>query len=208
MRKIVGAYHVAMFPRWREIVEPQGQRLRESGLLTRTSKLLVGVVGDSDEDISILADLFGQHALVRQLGPLLSFEFPTLQWLHEEVRSEDVACWYAHTKGVSTHREDQTVWRLKMEAVIFDQYERCLDALETHDTCGTAWTPGIDPHYSGNFWWANSRYLQTLPSPSILQFRHRMAGPSPLAVNPNPLDNRFEAELWIGKNPKIQPFNL
>jgi len=208
VRGIVGAYHVATFPHWHEIVQAQCQRLKGSGLLDRTKKILVGVVGNHDEDISLVTELLGKRALIRRLGSLLSFEFPTLQWLYEEIKCKDVACWYVHTKGASTRREDQTVWRLKMESVVFDQYEKCLVALETHDTCGTKWTPGIDQHYSGNFWWANSHYLQTLPPPLILQFRHRIAGPPAFAVTPNPSDNRFEAELWIGKNPEIRECNL
>jgi hypothetical protein len=212
MRKVVGAYHVATFPRWHEIVKPQGQRLRESGLLARTSKLLVGVVGDPGEDISLLSELLGPNAVVRQLGPLSNFEFPTLQWLYEEVQSRGVACWYAHTKGVSTLGEDKAQWRLRMEAVIFDQYERCLEALNTHDTCGVGWHSGPVghyPHYPGNFWWANSRYLHKLPPPATLQFGvvNCFAGPPALAVGTGHR-GRIEAELWIGKFTAVKAFSI
>jgi hypothetical protein len=211
-RKVVGAYHVATFPRWHEIVEAQCWRLKESGLLSRTSRLLVGVVGDSNEDVSLISDLLGQKATIRQLGPLSEFEFPTLQWLYEDVKSVGVACWYAHTKGASTRRDDQTKWRLKMEAVVFDQYERCLEALKDYDVCGTEWQSsliGNHPHYSGNFWWANSRYLRTLPPPSSFQFKSHMHfdGPSSLAVGTTHF-GRGEAEFWLGRNSQVKAFSI
>lgn len=212
MREIIGAYHVATFPGWNGIAEAQCRRLYDSGLLVETSRLLVGVVGDPGEDISILTGLFGQNAVVRQFGPLSLFEFPTLQWLYEEVQSKDVACWYAHTKGVSTLSEDKAKWRLKMESVIFDQYERCLDALKNHDVCGMEWRSGqMDRrmHYPGNFWWANSCYLRTLSPPSTLQFaRHNcFVGPPALAVGTGNR-GRVEAELWIGGNPTVRAFSI
>lgn len=198
MRRVVGAYHVAMFPVWHDLVRIQCERIKESGLLDRTSKLLVGVVGASKEDTSILTDLLGSKACVRYLGPLSLYEFSTLQWLYDEIRLDDVACWYAHTKGISAPTDIQTAWRLRMESVVFDQYEKCLDALETHDTCGNTWYWGglhdsKNFHYSGNFWWANSSYLQTLPEP--LSLRSGKYG-------------RFEAEFWIGKNPAVKPLSL
>jgi hypothetical protein len=169
-------------------------------------------VGDPSEDLSTLTELLGKNAVVRQLGPLSSFEFPTLQWLYEEVQSEDVACWYAHTKGVSTLSEDKAQWRLKMESVIFDQYERCLDALKTHDICGMEWGSGnlgYRPHYPGNFWWANSCYLRTLPPPSTLLIGRDdcFVGPPAVAlISGN--RGRAEAELWIGRNTTVRAFSI
>jgi len=211
-RRIIGAYHVATFPHWSVIAEAQCLRVNRSGLLDKTSKILVGVVGDPNEDVSMLSDLLGPSAVVRHLGPLSSFEFPTLQWLYEEVQDDNFACWYIHTKGASARRADQTVSRLKMESVILDQHERCLDVLKTHDTCGTGWTfalIGQHPHYAGNFWWANSRYLRTLPAPSTLltSNRHNHVGPPALAVTSSNF-GRGEAELWIGRNQRIRPFNV
>ena len=198
MRKIIGAYHVATFFGWQGLVQEQCRRLNESGLFARISRLLVGVVGDPNEDISVLVDLLGKNAFVRQLGPLEEFEFPTLQWLYEEIQSEDAACWYAHTKGVSAPSDENIKWRMEMESVVFDQYEKCLDALKTYDTCGTRWRlngpSANNPHYSGNFWWANSSYLRTLPSPMTLRVGYWWG--------------RHGAEFWIGRNPKIQAFNI
>ena len=197
MRPIIGAYHVGLLPGWVSIVKAGARRLRRSGLLDRTLRILVGTVGDPDEDTSLLTDFFGPRAVVRHLGELTLFEFPTLQWLYEEAQSDSFACWYGHTKGNFTVSDDQTRRRMRMESVVFDQYEKCLDALETHDMCGATWQlDGFwkrNPHYSGNYWWANASYLRTLPSPMSLRFGRY---------------GRIEVEFWLGKNSEIRACNL
>jgi hypothetical protein len=197
MVKIIGTCHVGLLPGWVGIVKAQYKRLKDSGLLDQTSKVLVGTVCDPNKDVSLITDLLGSKAVVRHVGGNSSFEFPTLQWLYEEIRSEEAACWYVHTKGNFTVNDNQPKWRMEMESVVFDQYEKCLESLKTYDTCGTRWQlDGMgarNPHYSGNFWWANSSYLRTLPPPITL--RSGKYG-------------RLEAEFWIGKNRKIRACNL
>ncbi len=196
-REILGAYHVALFPPWREVAEAQCRRIRESGLLDKTSRILVGVIGDPHEDLSPLASWLGDRAEIRHLGPLAAYEFPTLQWLYEEAQAgnEDLACWYLHTKAVSHMHARGINHRLGMEALILDNHRACLDLLATYDACGGDWQlTGFDehrPHFSGNCWWANGRYLRRLPPPRAL-----------------PQADRYEAEFWIGKDPAIRPFGF
>ena len=42
----------------------------------------------------------------------------------------------------------------------------------------------IEPHFSGNFWWANSRYIRKLIHPNVLNHA-----------------SRIEAESWSGRPP-------
>ncbi len=194
-RPVLGVYHVATFPGWRAVAGAQCRRLGESGLLARTARLLVGVVGDPAEDLSPLADALGGRAEVRHLGPLSAYEIPTLGWLHDEARSGEAACWYLHTKGVSSMSEGAADHRLGMEAVVLDNHEACLGALDEYDACGAEWrVDGFgarNPHFPGNFWWANARYLRGLPPPSTLD-----------------LGDRYQAEFWVGKGPAIRAIAL
>src|SRR5262249_54957478 len=123
LREILGAYHVALFPNWKEIVTEQCRRLETSGLLHKTKRLLVGTVGDPAEDVTLIRSLLGAKAELRFLGPLDAFEFPTLQWLHGEACTSDFACWYMHTKGVSNMSPAAAACRLEMEAQILDNHE-------------------------------------------------------------------------------------
>lgn len=85
--------------------------------------------------------------------------------------------------------------RRRMQTVIFDNHAACLELLDDYDACGSDWRlEGFgrpNPHFSGNFWWANARYLQTLPEPRSLNTR-----------------DRYQAEFWIGKNSSLRPFEL
>lgn len=194
-RKVLGAFHVALFPDWKSISQSVCRRLQASGLLARTSKVLVGIVGDRSEDVSSLVDMLGPRAEIRRFGPLSLYEFPTLEWLYDEAEEDDYACWYMHTKGVSSMSDDASEHRLAMEAVVADNHSECLSLLETYDACGTDWWTtrfGLDkPHFAGNFWWANSVHLRSLPPPSTLDVR-----------------DRYQAEFWVGGTPGMRVFNF
>ena len=166
-REILGTYHVATFPGWRAIVEAQARRLVASGLLAETSRVLVGVVGEPAEDLAVIDEWLGRRAEIRHLGPLGAFEFPTLQWLIEEAKGHDSACWYVDTKGVSTGSVEGATHRGRMELQVVDNWAGCLEVLRDRDACGMDWRHDrqgpYPPHFSGNFWWANAAYLRTLP---------------------------------------------
>ena len=60
---------------------------------------------------------------------------------------------------------------------------------------GVDWTTDPDPHYSGNFWWANSNYLKTLPKVQTLNKQN----------SPRVITLRHNAEMYIGMNPEVNP---
>jgi hypothetical protein len=70
-----------------------------------------------------------------------------------------------------------------MSHFVLQRAPDCLKALDHHDLAGVEWGTEPEPHFSGNFWWATSDYLKTLPEPS---------------GNP---------ELWVGQNqPRVRNF--
>lgn len=191
---IIGAYHVATFPGWEPIVAAQCARLIQSGLLARTEYVLVGIVGEFEPARSTIERLLGEKARIYPGGPVSNYEFGTLQLLHSAATEADCYCWYIHTKGVSDLCPNRASWRRRMESVVLDNHAACYELLNEHDACGPFWLMiGFDrpnPHFSGNFWWARSSYLRTLPRPVELH-----------------VANRYEAEFWIGKNPAIKVYN-
>ncbi|HRI15078.1 MAG TPA: hypothetical protein PLX89_18945, partial [Verrucomicrobiota bacterium] len=193
--RIVGAYHVATFPGWQEIVEDQCERLRRSGLLNRTQKLLVGVVGDDPAAMPFLQARLGEVASIHCWGPVDLYEFPTLQRLFEEAQIGDFRGWYIHTKGVSCPSDGALAHRLLMESVVIDNHLGCCHALTDYDLCGARWLPACageyESHFTGNFWWATAEYLRTLPPPNSLD-----------------QTDRYAAEFWIGRNEQARPCEL
>jgi hypothetical protein len=79
-------------------------------------------------------------------------------------------------------------WRRFMLYHLAEQHETALAALESHDAAGCNLRWREKRHFSGNFWWANARYIRTLPKPGD--------------------SARHEAEWWVLSDPAVRPFSL
>ena len=101
--------------------------------------------------------------------PLL-FENPTINRLIEFSKiNPNSHILYLHTKGIS-HTDNNlslrvTDWTNMMLYFLVEKYDECISKLETYDVVGCNFNKQSNEylsHFSGNFWWANSKYLQTL----------------------------------------------
>ena len=128
-------------------------------------------------------------------------EIPTLNSLREHSLSEDFNVLYIHTKGVAYLEKGNTkeivmYWRKYMEHFCIGKWKECLNALDEYDAAGCEFygsnkhfSGNVNPpHFSGNFWWARSSYLRTLPRVEdvILPEIHSA--------------ERMKAEFWIGSS--------
>ena len=113
---------------------------------------------------------------------------------HVGVNRNDSYVLYLHTKGVSVVNTSITTqhWRQYMTYFNVEMYKYCIRLFELHsvyDVLGVNLlkaknnTAREQWHYSGNYWWARTRYTSTLPILSI----HR--------------NGKYDAELWIGSGP-------
>ena len=108
------------------------------------------------------------------------FETPTIN-LIKDFSQINPNCYilYLHTKGVSYSNEDEKVndWINYMLYFLVEKFRICTTLLDNnYDTIGCNYSNDLDkecfkythpfppPHYNGNFWWANSNYLRSLPS--------------------------------------------
>jgi hypothetical protein len=127
---------------------------------------------------------------------LLVYEFPTLGRLEAYCRKHpEAAVLYMHNKGSSMAVNSiesflpSLAWRHLMEHFVVTRYHECLAALERgFDTCGVNLKPLPRRHYSGNFWWARCRFVNTLPSVTSLD-----------------QTDRFAAEYWLSHAPAWRP---
>jgi hypothetical protein len=74
---------------------------------------------------------------------------------------------YIHTKGVSHNRTSLSLntiddWRNYLLYMLCKHYKVCLNYLDTFDCVGCNFSPLPFPHFSGNFWWANSNYIKNM----------------------------------------------
>ena len=110
------------------------------------------------------------------------FEIPTINKLREfSINNPGNKILYLHTKGITRNNICIQDWINMM--LYFLLQPICLDL--DYDTIGCNYHDGSDnipKHYSGNFWWATTDYLATLP----------VCG-----------NNKCDAEFWLHKcNPR------
>ena len=152
----------------------------ESGLLGVLDRLYVVSVGDEAERPRACASRGGKVRVIPYSTDARLSERPTLDLLRTfSLFHEGAKILYLHTKGASYDRPHPNVedWRRHMLHFLVERFPRCLGALETSDAAGCDLLEHPRRHFSGNFWWANARYLRRLP--------------------PVPSGSRHEAEWWV-----------
>ena len=98
----------------------------------------------------------------------LLYENPTLNKLKQfSEQNKDSHVLYLHTKGNSYPQMHEVItdWTNMMLYFLVETHDACFRALDdAHDTVGCNYSASPVPHYSGNFWWASTNYIATLPS--------------------------------------------
>lgn len=129
---------------------------------------------------------------------------------------------YFHNKGSLNFNVMNTNFRRALDCFILNP--QCLDALNNgFDTCGWRLSPLPHVHYSGNYWWATCKHINTLIPPlvhsyndtflsltSTLYPRNKHTTELPTATNPFPDQaylglGRYFAETWVSSPPMFKP---
>jgi hypothetical protein len=138
----------------------------------------------------------------------LDFEVPTLSDLRKRCAKWKRRYYilYIHHKGAS--KPDNLAvddWRRLMCHFNITKWKDCFNKLKKgYDTAGVNWIDTGNKHFSGNFWWARSEYIEKLPQ---LKIPHEINYKSQLNIKDTDC-YRMEAEYWIGlKDPKSFSFH-
>ena len=115
------------------------------------------------------------------------FEQITLQALQKDLSDimPGTVILYTHNKGAWRNMFLEDQWRRSMLWHLVFGWQNCINLLEAHQVAGCHW---MGNHFAGNFWWARSSYLTTLPP-----------------IHGTSEKDRGLAELWIGEG---QPSNV
>ena len=123
-----------------------------------------------------------KYEIVNYSRDITLFENPTINALNDFSKVHpDSYILYLHTKGVRYSKEDikENDWINLMLYFLVEEYNVCMSTLDNgYDTVGCNYSIELDqrvfdgypappPHYSGNFWWANTNYLKKLPNLSL-----------------------------------------
>ena len=201
--KIIGFYHIYMANHWQQIVTEQLTIMVRSGLYRQADRIYIGCVGGYAEleQLKAIISPFAKIEIMYHTTNIEEFEFCTLRILKLQAHLQHPFYgFYIHTKGASYPVSNTKAyiggnyWRSYMNYYILTSWRKCLLKLDlSADLCGVKLltakdVPAHKLHYSGNFFWFRSQYVQALRSVEQLN-----------------LHNRYEAETWIGTgNPKAE----
>lgn len=199
VKPTVGFFHVALMNGLGGLMvasEMHG-RIMESGLYDATDSIKVSILGDMSQAQVFCDYVLNRHSkyVIHHVSPSLEeWEWPTLDALNSYCKDNTCDVWYAHTKGASNCRPDVPShiqrnirsWRGVMCHDIMTRHQECKRLLEENDAVGPLLSldKPSGPHFVGNFWWATSDHIRSLPP--ISPERHSL---------------RWFAENWIGSNP-------
>lgn len=155
-------------------------KIKNSKLIDLITNVHVNCVGPEKELFS--SKISDYHKVIIHLNDYDKSEVTTVN-LAQKIAEKNLEgnTLYLHSKGASNKwldarhnqkKECIDAWVDFMEYHLIEKYEKCLEFLKTYDTCGcnksrtNARSLGFDWntwHYSGNFWWSNNKYLQSIP---------------------------------------------
>lgn len=214
--------HVADLPGADYVFAEQVIRIINSGMLDHDTEYHICINGNSQQFQEVIDHIteIANPKIKNLTDDCRLIEYPTLAYVKDLADSLDQTAYigYIHLKGVSRNLPGVTDWRHLLEYFSIDQYSQCLHYLDQgYDIVGCNWVPvsWIKPHFSGNFWWANSDYikkLQPLLHPDLCQpgtrseFSGLVYGVYWSDVWQQPEDrSRFDHECWIAsQQPKAK----
>jgi hypothetical protein len=166
--EIIGYIHVCQIGQWRTTYDMIMNAVKSSGLYDACREIRVGVCNNNGY---ILPDerFKDPKVVLIDYGASEKYERVTLHKMREHAEIDSVQYWYAHTKGIKHFDNEGPVkdcvvdWIKLMIKWNFTEWKYATKALMHNDTYGCEYSSKPMPHYSGNFWWANSCYIRTLP---------------------------------------------
>ena len=184
--------HICTLGEYQKILDELVNNIIESGLLDSANELNICIVGDG-----FINKISNEKIKYNHVGNIEDFEFPTLQFIEDEINKTDFnfKVLYLNGLGVTNNSNFKISWRKYLSYFNIQCYGECVKALNDYDTCGVDWRTNPVPHYSGNFWWANSNYLKKLPK---IQTLNKPNSPIILTL-------RHNAEMYIGMCSTVNP---
>lgn len=130
------------------------------------------------------------------------YEFTTVSEIKKSADEdpEEFYALYLHHKGVTRpHVEAENDYRRLLLYFVVENWRECVQALDKgYDGAGVNWWNNAGAwHFAGNFWWAKSTYIKTLPELKLPHIHGRKKQWPDVGIYGDDW-YRAEAETWIG----------
>jgi hypothetical protein len=156
---IYGFHHICFDKNGKDIFEDQFKTIYESGLYSASSIIFCSVLGNRNGYV-----LPNKYRVVFESKESLAYERPILEFMKNNSTTYIGKYWYIHTKGISHYRtkrqNNANDWRVYMEYFLIKKWRTCVRDLEQYDVAGVNYMNFPVAHFSGNFWWTKSSYIQ------------------------------------------------
>jgi len=195
MKKIIIAYHAYANNDFIPLLTEQFELLIHSGLYKACDKLYIGVTSSDDKNLNKIKEWLSYFwNSPKKVEIIFNTEnnetLNTLRFIKDySINNPKDYILFFHSKGI-THQNNIAVrdWRKYMEYFNIERWKYCVQKLnQGFDCCGVMWNSdtgyGWHPHFSGNFWWATTDYINTLNHEFLNDGRWR-----------------YDQEFWIGTN--------
>jgi hypothetical protein len=166
-------FHVYLKSGYSRILLDKFKKFRLSGLYEKTIKIYLLLFGDDiglhSEFLTELKEVYPKIEYVVITNQEFQNEPDTLNFMLKKASEyeKNTHMLYLHTKGVSYAnpyiKRNIDAWVRYLDLYVIKEWEECIKGLEENDAAGGLYESSNPKHFSGNFWWANSDYLKTLP---------------------------------------------
>lgn len=144
----------------RKVLDELIEIIMESGLYETLDKIFVINIGNNLE-----TNVFDKKIIIINYSPEPKlFELPTINLLNIFSKfNPDAKLLYLHTKGTSySQNTNVNDWKNMMLYFLVENHKTCIELLDKYNTVGCNYLDSPHKHFSGNFWWANCKYLKQL----------------------------------------------
>jgi hypothetical protein len=185
-------FHVYLKNDFSHILLSKFKKFKASGLYEKSNKIYLSLFGDIEkhqEFLTDLKDLYSKIEYVLIANKEFDNEADTLNFMLKKAEGyeKNTPMLYVHAKGVShTHpilKKNIGAWVRYLDLYTINKWEECIQGLKDNDAAGGLYEASKPKHFSGNFFWANSEYIQSLPR-----------------ITSYNIDNYNRGEFWILSN--------
>lgn len=179
------------------------KKIQDSFLYDNVETFHINVVTETPNEFEIVQSKLSQNKFkFYNICETPFGEMDTIKLLHRVCKQQtnNKPILYLHSKGVSRpENANIQAWVDYMEYFVITKWKDCILKLNDYDTCGVNLQKDPGLHYSGNFWWANSTYINKLP---LFDIKHCTV---PLRYG-DPM--RAYCEFWLLDNNFSKPYTL
>jgi len=167
-QNIYGIYFIYCINNYLEVIEEQLSIL-DKGLLKVTTKLILFITKYNKDDTSLnnLLTKFNKYNnFILVTTPENLYEKFAINNYKQYINDLEYYMYYFHTKGVKPKNDPLlhilSSRRKLLNYYTLDKYIINIQLLDLYDAVGCSLNLYPKKHFSGNFWWSKSTYLNTL----------------------------------------------